>query len=275
MKQYIFLLLIFFFFQSGEAPAQVTISPTAVFLDPGSNVGSFYVSNPSETPVEVQLSFEFAYPQTDSLGNVTLNYIDEDSEDRYSLKPYIRAFPTTFMLDSGQRQTVRLIGQIPINKPDGVHWTRMRVSSSQLSPSVGETDDTLVSAQIAFQIDQVTAVFARKGATSTGLQINGTEILNSDDKITVLTNVNRTGNAPFIGSVQNVIRNEDGEIVEQRKSSTSVYFNNHHRAIFNTENWPAGEYLIETKFISERSDIPSRNLVQSIPVSEKTHFTIK
>jgi len=88
-----------------SAQAQVTISPTAVFLDRNSKVGSFYVSNPSNSAVEVRLAFEFAYPTTDDNGRVFLNYEDEEAEQNYSLEPHLRAFPTTFVLQPDQRQT--------------------------------------------------------------------------------------------------------------------------------------------------------------------------
>ncbi len=76
---------------SSQAIAQVTISPTAVFLDNNSKVGNFYVSNPSQSAVEVRLSFEFAYPATNEDGRVSLNYNDTEAEENFALDPYLRS----------------------------------------------------------------------------------------------------------------------------------------------------------------------------------------
>ena len=255
--------------------AQVTISPTAVFLDQNSKVGSFFVSNPSASPVEVRLSFEFAYPATDEAGNVYLNYDDPVAEEMYSLVPYLRAFPTTFVLQPDQRQTIRLVGRIPQNSDDGLYWTRMRVSSNQLTPPIGDVEEGQVSAQVSFQIDQVTSVLVQHGDVSTGLSINDITTMTENGQLIILTDVDRTGNAPFIGSVRTQILNGRGEEVNSRRSSTSIYFSAVQRVEFDITSLPPGEYTVVTTFESSRNDISSQNLIQIPDVSETTSFTIE
>lgn len=267
-----FALLLLFAF---SVQAQVTISPTAVFLDKNSKVGSFYVSNPSNSAVEVRLGFEFAYPATDEDGRVFLNYEDSEAEEKFSLVPHLRAFPTTFVLQPNERQTVRLVGRIPQNSDPGMYWTRMRVSSNQLTPPIGEVAEGQVAAQVSFQIDQVTAVLVQHGSAETGLEVHGSEAMVDDDRLVVLTDVERTGNSPFIGSVRTRVMNSSGEEVDSRRSSTSVYFRNNQRVEFDTSNWPTGQYSVETIFESQRNDISSQNLLQISEVSERTTFTIE
>jgi len=267
-----FALLLLFTF---SAQAQVTISPTAVFLDKNSKVGSFYVSNPSNSAVEVRLGFEFAYPTTDEDGRVFLNYEDEEAQERFSLVPHLRAFPTTFVLQPNERQTIRLVGRIPQNSDPGMYWTRMRVSSNQLTPPIGEVAEGQVSAQVSFQIDQVTAVLVQHGDAQTGLEIHNTQASIENDRLILLSDVERTGNSPFIGSVQTRIFDSNGQEVDSRRSSTSVYFRNNQRVEFDSSNWTAGQYTAETTFESQRNDISSQNLLQIPEVSERTTFTIE
>ncbi len=267
-----FALLLLF---AVSTQAQVTISPTAVFLDKNSKVGSFYVSNPSNSAVEVRLGFEFAYPATDEEGRVFLNYEDEEAQERFSLVPHLRAFPTTFVLQPNERQTIRLVGRIPQNSDPGMYWTRMRVSSNQLTPPIGEVAEGQVSAQVSFQIDQVTAVLVQHGDAETGLEIHNTEASVDNDRLIILSDVERMGNSPFIGSVQTRIFDSNGQEVDSRRSSTSVYFRNNQRVEFDSSNWPAGQYTAETTFKSQRNDISSQNLLQIAEVSERTTFTIE
>ncbi len=258
-----------------SAQAQVTISPTAVFLDRNSKVGSFYVSNPSNSAVEVRLAFEFAYPATDENGRVFLNYEDEEAEQNYSLEPHLRAFPTTFVLQPDQRQTIRLVGRIPQNSDPGMYWTRMRVSSNQLTPPIGEVAEGEVAAQVSFQIDQVTSVLVQHGDAGTGLTIHDSRTSIDNGRLVILTDVERTGNSPFIGSVRSRILNADNQEVDSRRSSTSVYFRNNQRVEFDTSNWPPGQYTVETIFESSRNDISSQNLIQIPDVSSRTSFAIE
>ncbi len=267
-----FALLLLFAF---SAQAQVTISPTAVFLDKNSKVGSFYVSNPSNSAVEVRLGFEFAYPATDEEGRVFLNYEDSEAEERFSLVPHLRAFPTTFVLQPNERQTIRLVGRIPQNSDPGMYWTRMRVSSNQLTPPIGDVAEGQVSAQVSFQIDQVTAVLVQHGDAQTGLQIHNSQANVENGRLIIISDVERTGNSPFIGSVQTRILNSAGQEVDSRRSSTSVYFRNHQRVEFDAVNLSTGQYTAETTFVSQRNDISSQNLLQIPEVSERTTFTIE
>lgn len=273
--RYISLFALFVVLFAQSTVAQVTISPTAVFLDKNSKVGSFYVSNPANSAVEVRLTFEFAYPGTDENGQVFLNYEDEEAQERYSLEPHLRAFPTTFVLQPNQRQTIRLVGRIPQNFDDGMYWTRMRVSSNQLTPPIGEVADGQVSAQVSFQIDQVTAVLVQHGDANTGLDIHNSEARVEDNRLIVLTDVERVGNAPFLGSVRTRILNTNNEEVDSRRSSTSVYFRNNQRVEFDASNWPAGQYTVETTFESSRNDISSQHLLQIPEVSETTTVVIE
>lgn len=255
--------------------AQVTFSPTAVFLESGSSVGTFYVSNPSDLPVEVNLSFEFAYPHSNSEGVLTLNYDDERAAEKYSLVPYLKAFPTQFRLQPNQRQTIRIAGRVPGSKDDGLHWSRMRISSKQLQNSSNEAETTAVSAQVNFQVDQVTAVFSRKGSITTGLTIHDMEVSISDNKLTVLTAVQRHGNSPYIGTSITRIFNSEDEAVMERKRSTSIYFHATHKSEILIDTLPKGEYYVVTEFQTNRVDIPSRHLPKSEPVSDLKQFTIK
>jgi len=257
--------------------AQVTISPTAVFLDSNSKVGSFFVSNPSNSAVEVSLSFEFAYPATDSDGRVFLNYDDSEAEEQFSLVPNLRAFPTTFVLDPNQRQTIRLIGRLPQTTEPGTYWTRMRVSSSQLTPPIGAAAEGQVAAQVTFQIDQVTAVLVHHGSVDTGVTIHSTEarIDTETGSLQILTDVERMGNAPFIGSVTTTILGSNGQEVDTRRSSTSVYFRNLQRVEFELSELPAGTYTAVTTYETSRNDISSRNLIQAPSTTERLTFSIE
>lgn len=273
-----FIVSIFLFGISLSAGhAQVTISPTAVFLDSNSKVGSLFISNPSNSAVEVVISFEFAYPATDSDGRVFLNYEDSEAEERYSLVPHLRAFPTTFVLEPNQRQTIRLIGRLPQDTDSATYWTRMRVSSSQLTPPIGEAAEGQVAAQVTFQIDQVTVVLVHHGSVETGVTIHSTEarVDSERESLQILTDVERTGNAPFIGSVTTTILDSNGEEINTRRSSTSVYFRNLQRVEFELSELPAGTYTAVTTYETSRNDISSRNLIQAPSTTERHTFSIE
>lgn len=276
MKKITFILsLALISLATNKVHGQVSFSPTIVFLDNQTNVGSFFVSNPGNSAVEVRISFEFAYSQTDEYGNRSFNYDDSEAEERYSLKPYLRAFPTTFVLQPDERQTVRLVGRLPSNLNDGRYWARMRISSNQVTPPIGEVDEGQVTAQIGFQIDQVTSIYAQHGNANTGLQVHSSKAELQDNRAIILTDVERTGNSPFLGSFRTRLLSSNNEEIVSRRSSTTVYFRNTVRSEFDASNLPAGEYTVETTFESQRNDISSHNLLQINPIIKRTTLTIE
>ena len=78
--------------------AQVSIAPTAVFIHDQTNVSSLYVNNNSRDAQEITVSFEFAYPGSDSEGNLTTVADDTLSAARFGLTEYVKAFPRQFVL---------------------------------------------------------------------------------------------------------------------------------------------------------------------------------
>ncbi|MEX2600572.1 MAG: hypothetical protein WD355_02920 [Balneolaceae bacterium] len=254
--------------------AQVTISPTAVFLDSNSKVGSLFVANPTSNPIEIQLGFEFAYPRTNENGSIVIYYEDEEAEEKFSLVPYLRAFPTTFTLQPNQRQTIRLLANMPADSENALYWTRMRISSSQLTPPIGEVAEGELATQVTMQIDQVIPVLVHHGETNTGLTIHDTSFVQNESQGQIFLDVERSGNSPFIGRAVYRITDSSGSVMVDDMNSTSVYFRNNHRIQFDISDWPAGEYRAEITFESARSDIRPTFLAQIEPVSETVTFTI-
>ncbi|MEX1137116.1 MAG: hypothetical protein WEB89_09460 [Balneolales bacterium] len=268
------LLLLPFLLLSGSAFAQVTISPTTLFIDDQSRFGTFLVMNSSDQAQEVSLEFNFGYPATDANGNTVMRYDDVDAASQFSIADWIRGFPRNFILEPDQRQTVRLTVRPPGDIPDGMYWTRIKTSSNPLSADVGAEAAEGITAQINFNFEQITAGFYKKGDVNTGVAFNELTVETNGDRASVLAQLNRTGNAPFLGSMLLLVRDSSGNIVVESRSSTTLYFDGTKRMDFDIYDWLSGEYEAEIRFESSRSDISRSDLVQITPVSSHVTFTL-
>ncbi len=267
-----FILL---FICAGPAAAQVSIAPTSLFIDDQNRFGTFLVLNSSNQTQEVQLEFIFGYPATDEEGNTYMRYDDPVAESEFSIAEWIRGFPRNFTLEPGARQTVRLTVRPPADLPDGMYWTRIRTTSNALSPDIDEEIQDGVSARITFRFEQITAAFYKKGNVNTGLDIKDKEIQLNGDKATIFAEVHRTGNAPFLGSMQLRVINDSGDEVYSNQNFTTVYLNALRKMDYDISGWPAGSYTAELTFLSERSDISARDIVQTDPVTVSIDFQIE
>ncbi|MFP8488589.1 hypothetical protein ACKGJO_05755 [Gracilimonas sp. Q87] len=255
--------------------AQVTIAPTNLFIDSQSKFGTYMVINNSNTPQEVSIDFFFGYSQTDESGNRTTVEGDSVLAEDHSITENIRAFPRNFVLSPNQRQIVRLRITPPNTLGDGVYWSRIKTSSTPQSPPIELSNDQSVTAQVGIVINQVTGLFYKNGSVSTGIEIEEIRTKTSDDNIlAVLTDYNRTGNAPFLGTISVSLVDSNDNVVQSGFISTSLYFDGTHRQELNIEGVPAGEYTLRVNFEAQRNDVSSRDIVQMNPVTETTTVTI-
>lgn len=255
--------------------AQVTIAPTNLFIDSQSKFGTYMVINNSNTPQEVSIDFFFGYSETDENGNRTTVEDTSEIAAEHSIAEDIRAFPRNFVLNPNQRQIVRLRITPPNTLGDGVYWSRIKTSSTPQSAPIELSNDQSVTAQVGIVINQVTGLFYKNGDVSTGIDVEEIRTEMTDDNImAVLTDYNRTGNSPFLGTISVNLKNSDGEVVQSGFISTSLYFDGTQRQELNIEGVDPGEYTIEVKFESQRNDVSSRDIIQMAPVTSTTTVTI-
>lgn len=275
MKKIIFLSIITccLCFTSNSV-AQVTIAPTNLYIDSGTTFGTYMVINGSSQNQEIAIDFYFGYSQSDEKGNKRSVSDDTVRAQQYSIADHIKAFPQNFVLNPGQRQVVRLRVNAPNDLPDGTYWARIRTASTPESPPVELSSTEAVSARVGITIEQVTGLFYKKGDVSTGIEIEDLRTQLTDGNLTIFTDLNRTGNSPFLGSITYSILDKNNETVREGFTSTSVYFDGTHHREFNIEDLSAGEYTVRVHFETRRSDISQNDLVQMEPVTETTSIRI-
>lgn len=257
--------------------AQVTISPTNLFIDGTSQFGTYMVINGSNETQEIAIDFFFAYSQANENGDKSIIEEDAENEEKHSIAQSVRAFPRNFTLAPGQRQTVRLRVSAPSDLEDGTYWSRIKTSSTPETPPLEVQNNSAVTARVGIKVEQITGLFYKKGTTTTGIEINNINPIVSDDgnSLNVLVDVLRTGNSPFLGSITTSILNSRGEEVSSGFVSTSIYFDSMFKQVVNIEGLPAGTYQANVKFETARSDIAANRLVQMPTQTETVSFSIR
>lgn len=254
--------------------AQISIAPTSVFVD-NNGIASFYVTNPSDQPQEINIGFVFGYPGNDEQGNLLMVYGDSLREKEFGIGDRLRAFPRSFVLAPQQQQTVRLQLRPDRSLPDGTYFTRLKVTSNAQSREVGEIPQNEVATQVNFKFDQVIPVFYKHGETKTGIEITEIETDLTGNNLRAIADFRTTGNSPFIGSVTAMLKNKDEKIVAEVQQTTALYFSGKKGLELSLpEGLTSGEYQVELRFETKRSDIASNNLVQSSPIAKRVYVRI-
>ncbi len=273
MKKTLSALLVVLFF--GVARAQVVVAPTILFMSDQSRFGTFVVMNRSNTPQEITISFRFGYPESDSLGNVKMQYDDSLMAREHSCRQWLRGFPQKFVVNPGQQQVVRLLVTPPANIADGEYWTRLITSSTPQARTI-DTVRTGITANITFVLQQVTTVIYKKGYVNTSVEIPGMRVMPDSASMALLVNVSRGGNSPFFGKMTAEVKDRAGnsvysgqEVLAIYPSTTVVKF------AVPLSDLRSGKYSAEVKLESERTDIPGEDLLRVPTVEKSLSFEVK
>ncbi len=256
------------------ATAQVAIAPSTVFISDQTNIGTLYVSNRSDEPQEVSIEFAFGYPSSDHDGNLIMNYEDSAAFAKHAINERIRAFPRSFVLGPRQQQTVRFQVRPQPGAEEGVYWTRVKILANPQTPEIDMPAEEGITTRITFRFEQVIAAFYRQGNATTGLNIKEVEVRQDNDRLILLPNLERTGNAPFIGSMFAKMYDADGNMVKERQSTTTAYFSEVRRIELDTSDIEPGDYRVELTFETRRGDISPTDLVQAPPITNVVEVTV-
>lgn len=274
MKKVFYLLVSLAFFGS-ESNAQLSLAPTAVYLDKN-GIGNLFVTNNSGVPQEITINFQFGYSDQDENGILVMQYGDTANARLFGLDPYVKAFPRTFILPPNQQQIVRLQVRASKGLAPGTYFTRIKVGSSGQVADVGteETSDGIAT-RVNLRFEQVIVAFYKNGAVNTGVKIDKLQAnIDSSNILTLDTWYKTTGNSPYLGRVEVKIRDPKGKIVAETRQTAAMYFSGKRRFRFRLENKETGRYEAEFKFETNRNDITLEDLIQAEPYTYKASFNL-
>jgi P pilus assembly chaperone PapD len=254
--------------------AQVSIAPSTVFISDQTNIGTLYVSNRSDEPQEVSIEFAFGYPSSDADGNIVMNYEDSVAFSSHAINERIRAFPRSFVLGPRQQQTVRFQVRPQPGATDGVYWTRVKILANPQTPEIDMPSEDGIATRITFRFEQVIAAFYKQGGVTTGVNVKDVEVRHADARMMLLVHLERTGNAPFIGSMVAKMYDTGGNLVLERQTTTTAYFEEIRRIELDTEGIEPGNYRVELTFETRRGDISPTDLVQAPAITETVQVRI-
>jgi P pilus assembly chaperone PapD len=255
--------------------AQVIVAPTILFMSDQSRFGTFIVMNRSNVPQEISISFRFGFPESDSLGNIRMQYNDSVMAYEHSCQSWVKGFPQKFIVNPGQQQVVRLLVAPAPNIQDGEYWTRLITSSTPQAKTI-DTVKTGITANITFVLEQVTTIIYRKGNASTGIDLSKIDIKQDSASVNLMAYVRRAGNSPFFGKISAAVQDQAGNKLYSEEEVIAVYRDNMIlKFSIPVSKFREGSYSADVKLTSERSDIPADELLKTPAVEKAVNFSVQ
>lgn len=265
----VFLLLTSVLLLPGKTAAQVSIAPTSLFTNVN-GITTCYITNPSDIAQEVDLSFLFGYPMYDELGELRMVYNDSSYEAQKGLGNQVRAFPRSFIIEPLQQQVVRIQVRPNRNNPDGMYFTRLKISSKVLTPDAGTSDNSSITSRVNFRFDQIIAVFSKQGEVNTSLELGEVAYERVGNQVHVLSEFKLNGNAPYLGSALVQLKDPQNQPAVVQRQTVAFYLDGKHKVSLDLpDDFAPGDFVMEISYSTERADINSSDLVQADPIMKR------
>jgi hypothetical protein len=156
-----------------------------------------------------------------------------------------------------------------------MYFTRVKVASNEQTTDIEQTASEGIATQVNFKFEQVIAAFYKSGELKTGLEFSKIGVQRKDNTIAVYSEFTVTGNSPFLGSFQAEVKDNNGKIVATHQQTIALYYEGIRAySIPLPEGIAPGTYQVNLLFKTERSDIPTSDLVQSPPISKALSITL-
>lgn len=246
----------------------VSVSPVALFLDHRDRSATLTLYNAGDRAEEIQIGFAFGYARSDSAGQVSVVFTEDPAPaGQPSVVPYLRAFPRRLRLEPGERQVVRVMVTPPADLPTGEYWGRVMVTSRGGQPPIEEQQGE-IQMQISLTTVVAVAVNYRHGDVATGLVVEGAEAVETAETVDLVTRVDRTGNAAYLGRVVAEIVGPDGGVIGEHAEDMVAYEPTLWRFSIPkpTAGLPAGS-VVRYRFETERAGTLDEDILPAEPVT--------
>ncbi|HEX2189967.1 MAG TPA: hypothetical protein VHG51_13765 [Longimicrobiaceae bacterium] len=253
---------------AGEAAA-VAVSPNALYIDHRTRTGTLTLYNPGNLPEEITLSFAFGYPRSDAEGTITVPLDSVAPAGEPSVLPWVRAFPKRLRLEPGQRQVVRILVSPPAGLAAGEYWGRIRIHSTGGQPPIEQTLDGNVRTSVSVAMEIVAPVNYRNGDVATGVRVAEKSARTTPEGVELVLDLERQGNAAFVGRVQAQLLAPDGRVVAEAADGLAVY-----RGLRKVVRIPLAEprrlagHRVVFTLDTERPDLPPESVLPAAQVSD-------
>lgn len=245
----------------------VLVAPHALFLGDRHRTGEVYLVNQSSTAEEVELEFQFGYPEADSAGGMRVRLIPEPEAGAPSAAGWLRAFPRRLRLEAGQRQAVRIQATPPADLPNGEYWSRLIVTSRQERRPTLAGADSAVRAGVSFELRTITSVTYRNGPVQTGIRLDSLRGDLAADTLTAWLGLTRSGTAAYLGSVTFALLDARDRPVRQWPSGPiAVYYSLLRRYALPMDSVPPGSYRLRVTVSTKRDDLAPEQVLPADPI---------
>ncbi|MFD2532929.1 fimbrial biogenesis chaperone [Gracilimonas halophila] len=258
--------------------SQIQLIPTTIVLD-RSGVGTVMVINTTNEPREISISTDFKYNMSNETGQ-SVDAGDYSELEMYDISENLLIYPPRFVLGGGERRDVRVQHRMGPGMEDGGYFSRFMVKAEPMArDAVQEEDPETIGVQLNYVFVQDIPLYHFYGNATTGIVINDMKVIEDEgdpEYILFLFDMEKTGNSPYRGSVDIVIRDGEGEVIDEETKQVGLFTDRKIGLKIPKERYSSDQtYTADFTFKTKRSTSAPQDLVQAPDVTWSTTFSIQ
>jgi len=251
----------------------IRVFPTQLFVEAPNRSTPISLTNTSDRPLEVWVSFKYEYPMSFNEGTVEFGVVDTTGGSEPNATTWLRAVPQRVVIQPSESQTVRIVGTPPGGFSEGESWGRVVVSwkkSEKLQAKKGEPG-RLITTELVTETS--VPIHFRRGAVRSGVTIRDFRATTDGKKLVVNMSFDKSGNAAFWGNMKFDLLTSSGKNVGSWNLPLVVYKNLLYRNSLEIDGVTAGQYTLaltvdnKHPYLSPGSRVPASPVAQSISVT--------
>ncbi|MDR9366670.1 MAG: hypothetical protein RI575_15135 [Balneolaceae bacterium] len=258
--------------------SQIQLIPTTIVLD-RSGVGTVMVINTTNEPREISISTDFKYNMSNETGQ-SVDAGDYSELEMYDISENLLIYPPRFVLGGGERRDVRVQHRMGPGMEDGGYFSRFMVKAEPMArDAVQEDDPESIGVQLNYVFVQDIPLYHFYGNATTGIVIKDMKVIEDEgdpEYILFLFDMEKTGNSPYRGSVDIVIRDGEGEVIDEETKQVGLFTDRKIGLKIPKERYSSDQtYTADFTFKTKRSTSAPQDLVQAPDVTWSTTFSIQ
>jgi hypothetical protein len=245
------------------------VYPTELFVIAPNHSTSISVSNPTDTLVEVWVSFTYGYPVAYDTGKVSMYNVDTAAAGEPSAVGWIRAYPQRFSLGARESRIVRLFGVPPPGLLPGEYWARVVVSSKLKNPRVAKPKSN----QSSFVMNIVTETglpfHFRTGSVQSNVSVTQARASIEHGALQLHLDLRRTGNASFWGRIKYELLGANDKVLRAKDYRIVVYKEMSYTVLDSLPLNSAGPFTVRLLIDNAHPSLAPQNRLKSEPLMER------
>jgi P pilus assembly chaperone PapD len=201
-----------------NAIAQVSVTPTRIFLTPGERSGDVTVINPAAQPMVVTARLYYSIYRNDSTGGIVQDSMRTGDAMERPCVDWLRMFPKQFTLQPGEKRVVRIMATPPAGLADGEYIARVDIRGKLVERPTEVTIDTNgIRTNLGMNLGYSLPIFFRKGKLTTKVELDVKRIDVRDGRPWARVAIRTIGNASFRGTLRAVYTDLNGKVAAKKE----------------------------------------------------------